>query len=222
MADAYRPIRVWDAPTRIFHWGVVVLLCTSWLTQYEDWMTLHFLAGYTMLAALAFRVVWGFIGSDTARFARFLQSPGAVARHLARLPWREPDSEIGHNAAGGWMVLLMLVLLSVQVGSGLCANDEVSVQGPLADTVGSRASDWLSHVHAVNFTLIEAVVVLHLLAIALYRLVKGHRLVVPMITGWKHLPGSPVAPRMARPLLAAAVFFAAAGLVWCGVRWFGG
>jgi cytochrome b len=221
MADGDRPIRVWDVPTRMFHWGIVMLIGTSWLSQHEDWMTLHFLSGYTLLTALVFRVVWGFVGSDTSRFGRFLKSPAAVARYLARLHRREPDTEIGHNPAGGWVVLVMLGLLLVQVGTGLCANDEVSVQGPLADAVGSRASDWLSHIHAVNFRLIEAAVALHLAAIAGYRVLKGHRLTAAMITGRKCLPPSSVPPRMASSLLAAAVFIAAAGLVWFGVRWFG-
>ena len=222
MAGGLRTIRVWDIPTRAFHWGLVILVATSWVTQYEDWMTLHFLAGYTMLTALAFRVVWGFAGSDTARFGRFLKSPAAVARHLRQLRRREPDAEIGHNPAGGWMVLLLLALLAVQVATGLCANDEVSVQGPLADTVGSGASDFLSHVHSVNFTLIECAVVLHLVAIGTYRIVKGHRLVWPMITGKKQLPADTVAPRMVTAWFAAAVLAAAGAAVWWGVRQFGG
>lgn len=222
MHERHLPMRVWDAPTRLFHWGIVVLLGTSWLAQHESWMTLHFLSGYTMLAALLFRLVWGCIGSETARFGHFLKSPFAAMRHLLHLHRREPDVEVGHNAAGGWMVLVMLGLLAVQVGTGLCANDEVSVEGPLARVVGSEYSDWLSDIHAVNFRLIELLIVLHLLAIASYRVLKGHNLVRPMITGQKHLPERISPPRIASSLLAAAVFVVAAGLVGFGVRWFGG
>ena len=222
MRDRYLTVRIWDAPTRLFHWGIVVLICTSWLSQHQDWMSLHFLSGYTMLAALLFRVVWGFIGSDTARFRHFLKSPSAAVHHLAELHRRQPDTEVGHNAAGGWMVLVMLGLLAVQVATGLCSNDEVSVEGPLAHVVGPDNSDLLSHVHAVNFVLVEVAVVMHLLAIATYRVLKGHDLVRPMITGDKHLPERITPPRIASPLLAAAVFVVAAGLVGFGVRWFGG
>jgi cytochrome b len=222
MPDGYRSVRIWDLPTRVFHWGIVVLIGASWLTQHEEWMTLHFLAGYTMLAALAFRLVWGVIGSDTARFARFLRGPAAVTRHLRRVFQREPDTEIGHNATGGWMVVVLLVLLGVQVGTGLCANDEVSVQGPLADAVGSDTSDWLSHIHAVNFRLLEAVVVLHVMAIATYRLVKGHRLLRAMVTGDKRLPEKATPPRMVSPLLALLVFAVAAAAVGWWVQWIGG
>ena len=205
--------RVWDAPIRLFHWAVAVLVGALWLTQYEDWMPQHMLCGYAMAALLLFRLAWGVVGSETARFSRFLKSPLAAFGHLAHLRRRPPDTEIGHNAAGGWMVLVMLGLLCVQVGTGLCANDEVSVQGPLADVVGPDASDWLSHVHAVNFRLIEAAIALHLLAILAYRLL-GYRLVWPMITGKKRLPGTVPPPRMASPLLAACLLCVAGALVW--------
>jgi cytochrome b len=220
-AAAIHLVRIWDLPTRLFHWCIVVLIGASWLAQHEERMTLHLLAGYTMLALLLFRLVWGVIGSDSARFARFLCGPAAVVRHLRNFPDKEPDTEVGHNPAGGWVVVVMLVLLAVQVGTGLCANDSVSTQGPLADMVGSDTSDWLTHVHAVNFRLIEAVAVLHIVAIADYRLVKGHRLVRAMITGNKPLPGDVAPPRMVSPLLALAVFAAIAAGVWWWVGWMG-
>jgi cytochrome b len=214
--------RVWDAPTRLFHWAVVVLISASWLTQHEGWMDQHVLCGYAMATLLLFRLTWGFVGSDTARFSRFLKGPVAAVRHLVRVYRREPDHEIGHNAAGAWMVLAMLGLLCVQVGTGLCANDQVSVEGPLAHVVGPRSSDWLSHIHAVNFVLIEAAIALHLLAILTYRVLRGHRLVGPMVTGNKRLPDTLPAPRMASPIKAVGALCAAAGLVAFVVFWFGG
>jgi cytochrome b len=214
-------VRVWDVPIRLFHWGVVLLLATSWVTQHYNWMQLHFLSGYTMLTALLFRFVWGLIGSDTARFARFLRHPVAALRHLAALSRRHPDTEIGHNAAGGWMVLVMLLLLAVQVGTGLCANDQISTEGPLAHVVGDDRSDWLSHIHAVNFKLIEVAVALHLLAIVVYRLL-GYDLIRPMITGRKRLPSALPAPRLASPRLALLVFLVAAAAVAVFVRALGG
>ena len=221
MRPTYLPIRVWDAPIRLFHWGVVLLLATSWVTQHYDWMQLHFLSGYTMLTALLFRFVWGLIGSDTARFARFPRHPVAALRHFAALARRHPDTEIGHNAAGGWMVLAMLLLLAVQVGTGLCANDEISVEGPLAHVVGDHWSNRLSHIHAVNFKLLEVAILLHLVAIVVYRLF-GHDLVRPMITGRKPLPATLPAPRLASPRLALLVFVVAGVLVAVFVRALGG
>jgi cytochrome b len=222
MPPPNQAVRVWDAPTRLFHWGIVVLVATSWVTQHQGWLNLHFLSGYTILAALLFRLAWGCVGSDTARFVRFLKGPGAALHHLAHLYRREPDSEVGHNAVGGWMVVLMLALLCVQVGTGLCSNDQISTQGPLADWVGPEDSDWLSHIHAVNFRLIEAAIALHVLAIVIYRVLKGHNLVGPMITGNKTLPHATTPPRHASPLLAATLFLAAAIIVAGGVWWFGG
>jgi cytochrome b len=213
------PMQVWDAPTRLFHWAIVVLLCTAWLTERLNWMDLHKLNGCTVLSLLLFRVAWGVVGSDTSRFSRFLKSPLAALHHLSRLHRREPDIEIGHNAAGGWMVLLMLVLLAVQAGTGLCANDDISAEGPLAKYVGKDWSDWLSHIHSVNFRLIEVVVVLHIAVIAAYAVMKRHDLVRPMITGRKLLPSGTSAPAMASPLLALVLFAIAAGMVGFLASW---
>ena len=131
-------------------------------------------------------------------------------QHLLRLRAREPDTQIGHNPAGGWMVLLMLVLLSVQVAAGLCANDGGATEGPLAKYVGARWSDRLSLVHEINFKLILVAIALHLAAILVYAYVKRQNLVRPMLTGKKRLPAAMRAPRMASPLLALAVLVVAA------------
>ncbi|HTI79031.1 MAG TPA: cytochrome b/b6 domain-containing protein [Acetobacteraceae bacterium] len=206
MSEATVPVRIWDIPIRLFHWAIVIILATSWISEEQGWMELHFLAGYSLLALLLFRLAWGFVGSHTARFTSFLRSPLTVVRYISRLHRREPDTELGHNAAGGWMALVMLVLLAVQVGTGLCANDDVMNEGPLFNYVGKDWSDWLSHIHAVNFTLIQIVASLHVLAILAYALVKKHDLVRPMVTGLKRLPIGTTPPRLASPLLALLLF----------------
>jgi cytochrome b len=213
VSHAIVPIRVWDAPTRLFHWALVVLLGVSWLSESRGWMEIHFLSGYSVIALLLFRLAWGFVGSETARFSHFLKNPLAALRHLARLHKREPDAEIGHNAAGGWMVLVMLGLLAMQAGTGLFANDDANTEGPLFRYVTKARSDWLSHIHAVNFQLIELAVLLHIAAIAAYALLKRHDLVRPMITGRKPLPEGMLAPTFASPVWAAIVFALVAVLV---------
>ncbi len=213
VAEPILPIRVWDAPTRLFHWAIVVLIGVSWLSESLGWMTIHFVSGYSIIALLLFRLIWGFVGSETSRFSRFLKSPVAALRQLAHLHRREPDTEIGHNAAGGWMVLLMLVLLAVQAGTGLCANDDGATEGPLFNYVGKAWSDWLSHVHSINFTLIQIAVVLHVLAIVAYAVPKRHDLVRPMLTGEKYLPMGTQGPVLARPWLALVVFAIAVAVV---------
>jgi cytochrome b len=211
-------VRVWDAPTRLFHWLIVGLFGLSWLSASRGWMELHFLSGYSIIALLLFRLAWGFVGSETSRFAHFIKNPLAALRQLARLHRREPDTTIGHNAAGGWVVMLILALLVVQVATGLCANDDGNTEGPLLKYVGKDWSDWLSHIHAVNFTLIKAVIAAHMLAILAYIVLKRHNLVWPMITGHKRLPLGTMAPALASPLRAAVLLAIAAGLVGVAVN----
>ena len=207
------PVTVWDAPVRLFHWAIVVLVGTSWLTQHEGWMSWHFYSGYAIGTLLLFRLAWGFVGSETARFSQFLAGPRAAWRHLRHLPRREPDEQVGHNPAGGWMVLVMLALLAVQVGTGLCANDQADTYGPFADALGQGLSDRLTDIHALTFTLIEIAVALHVAALLAYAVLKRHNLVRPMLTGKKPLPAHRAPPRLASPWLAAALLAVAAGLV---------
>jgi len=214
MSDAARPVEVWDAPIRLFHWGIVFFFLVSYTSISLDWIRLHFLSGYCMLTLLLFRLAWGVIGSDSARFSTFLRPPEAGLRHLRRLLVREPDTEVGHNAAGGWMVILLLLLLGLQVGTGLFSNEDGKVFAPLAGLVGRSVSDTLAAVHGFNFNLLLGAVILHLCAIAAYRVLKGQDLVRPMLTGRKILPASLPAPLLRSPLLAVAAFGVAAAAVW--------
>jgi cytochrome b len=209
------PMRVWDLPTRLFHWLVVLLIPASYVTAKTHHLGVHMALGYAMLALLLFRLVWGVVGSQTSRFTSFLGNPVAGLRHLARLGEREPDAEIGHNAAGGWFVLVLLVLLVVQVASGLSAHDNIGLnEGPLAKHVGTAASDLLSAAHVINFKVIFAAIGLHLLAIAAYAMLKRQNLTWAMITGKKRLPATTPAPRMASPLLAVGIMAVAAAVAW--------
>ena len=205
----WRRVKIWDLPTRLFHWSLVLLVFASWLTNRLNLMDLHFLSGYTVMGLLIFRLIWGVLGSETARFRDFLKSPRDAIGHLRHLFVREPDQEIGHNAAGGWMVLGLLSLLVVQVGTGLCSNDDILVEGPLAKYVGKDMSDRIGTIHAVNFKLIELAVLAHICAVLAYAVFKGQNLVGPMITGTKRLPVSARPPNMASPMLAAVAIASA-------------
>ena len=206
------PMRVWDAPIRLIHWAVVVLVLVSFISAQLGWMQIHLVSGYVMLTALLFRLVWGFAGSETARFRAFLVSPVKGLRHLSAFSRREPDTEIGHNAAGGWIVLVILLLLGLQVATGLGANNDHGTEGPLAKYLGKQLSNRVSEAHSVNFWLIVAAIVVHMLAVAAYAWLKGQNLLRPMITGKKRLPGAMRAPRMATPLRAITVFLGAAAI----------
>jgi cytochrome b len=214
-----RRIKIWDLPTRLFHWVLVVLIAMAWCSQEFDSMDIHVTVGYAILTLIVFRVLWGLVGSDTARFWHFLRSPFAAIAHLLHIHRREPDRDIGHNAAGGWMVLAMLTLIGVQAGTGLFANDDGDTEGPLMKFVEKDTSDWLSHIHSVNFKLIEAAIVLHILAIATYAVLKRRNLVWPFITGSKTMREDVQAPRLVNPLWALPVLAVAAGFVaWLVTR----
>ena len=207
-------VKVWDGWVRLVHWAIVLLLALSLWSIETGRMRLHYLSGYGVLTLVLFRIAWGFLGSDTARFARFLRSPIEALRHLAHFRRPEPDHEVGHNAAGGWMVLVLLSLLLAQPVTGLFADSGYGDYGPLAKSVASETSDWLTGLHHRNFKLILLAAGLHILAVVAYRLVRRHDLVRPMLTGRKALPAGLPAPRLGSPLLAAALLSAAALVVF--------
>jgi cytochrome b len=216
--EPVRRVKVWDGWIRLFHWSIVVLIAVSFVSMRTGNVQVHYLSGYTVLTLLLFRIAWGVLGSDTARFTRFLRSPLAALRHLGGFRLREPDTEIGHNAAGGWMVLVLLGLLLVQATTGLFANHEpgfdYDAHGPLALKVSDALSARLTGIHHFNFNLILAAIGLHVVAVLAYRVVKGHDLIGPMVTGFKSLPARLAPPRMGSPILAAAFLSAAALAVW--------
>ena len=209
------PMRVWDLPIRFFHWAIVVLVAVSYVSINVNAMRVHLLSGYAVLALLLFRLVWGFVGSDTARFAKFLGSPLAGLRHLARFGGREADNQVGHNEAGGWMVLVILLLLAAEVLTGLAANDDGATEGPLLKYVGKAASDRLTAWHdgPLKIALLAAIG-LHVLAIVAYAAIKRQNLLRPMLTGKKMLPAATRAPRMAPAGLAWGILALAAVAAW--------
>lgn len=213
------PMRVWDGATRLFHWSIVLLVIVSYASiSLADgpgatlWMRIHYVSGETMLALLLFRLIWGVIGSETSRFSRFMRSPLAALRHLGDIRKREPDTEIGHNAAGGWMVVIVLLVLAAQVGTGLFAHDDANNAGPLAQFAAKATSDMLSGWHGIIFNVLAALIAVHVLAVIAYAVLKGQNLVRPMITGKKRLPAATRAPRMVSPLLAFAVLLVSAAV----------
>lgn len=213
------PMRVWDGATRLFHWSIVLLVAISYASisladgpNANLWIKIHFISGEAMLALLIFRIVWGIIGSETSRFQRFIHSPIEAFRHLADFRRREPDTEIGHNAAGGWMVLILLAFLLAQVGTGLFSNDDGINEGPLAKFVPKSLSDQLSGWHGIIFNVLIALIALHVLAVLGYLILKGQNLIRPMLTGKKRLPAASRAPRMASPILATVVIAVAAAI----------
>lgn len=216
MSNALRAVRVWDAPTRLFHWLIAVLVAVAYATWRLNWMVWHARAGETLLALLIFRLLWGFFGSETARFSRFIASPRTAARYLAHVLRREPDRQVGHNPVGGWMVLILLFLLLGETLTGLYVANDVADVGPLTEMSPAPVANTIEALHAILWDALLAAIVLHVLAILAYAAVKGQNLLRPMITGAKLLPASVPAPRIAslsRAALLLAVGAAAAAAI---------
>jgi cytochrome b len=195
-------IVVWDVPTRLFHWLAVMLVATAYATWRLNWMDWHAYAGYALLALVVFRLLWGFFGSETARFAHFLAAPRRAACHLARLFRREPDRQVGHNPAGGWMVLLLLALLLAETLTGIYANNDVADVGPFTDLTPAPVANFITTLHDVLWQALLVAMTLHVLAIGLYWVAKRQNLLLPMITGRKMLPLSMRSPAQAGVLRA--------------------
>ncbi len=208
-------MRVWDAPTRLFHWAIVVLIALAYGSWRLGWMETHFLAGYAVLALLIFRMMWGLVGSETSRFRQFVSGPLAGLRDLAR--WRcesGPDNQVGYSAANGWLVLVLLLLLAAQTATGLFVRDTMMHQGPFAAAVSRDTSDRLTAWHGWLWDALLAAIAVHLLTIVALAAFRRRDLVRPMITGRKRLPGRTRPPRMASSLLALAILMLAVVLAW--------
>jgi cytochrome b len=179
---------VWDLPVRLVHWLLAGLIAFSWWSVHNHHTDWHIWSGCAILTLLIFRLLWGVAGSSTARFADFVRGPRAIADYL-RGRWRG----IGHSPLGGLSVVAIFLAVAVQVGLGLVAQDEDGIYaGPLSRLISSDASDRARDLHESWFNVILALIVLHVAAIAYYRL-RGRKLTKPMITGRAELePG--VAP----------------------------
>ena len=187
-------VRVWDLPTRLFHWALVACIVASAISGYRggDAMVWHARIGYAVLTLVLFRIAWGFVGGRWSRFASFLYSPGSVARYLRGSA--HPDHLVGHNPLGAGSVFAMLGFLLAQIATGLVGDDEVSFTGPLNRFVESSmglAATWYHK--RIGQWVILGLVVLHVAAVLYYLWKKNDNLIKPMLHGDKQL-GSPALP----------------------------
>ena len=177
-----RSIRIWDLPLRCFHWALVICVIGAFATAQLGglWMDWHVRFGLAVLVLVVFRLVWGVLGSHHARFGSFVRGPAAVAAYL-----RGTVTTAGHSPLASWSVVLMLVSLLVQVGTGLFATDGILIEGPLAHRVDPGLSDTLTGIHQINKIVLLVLIGLHLLALLWYGVVRRQPLVRAMITGNK-------------------------------------
>jgi cytochrome b len=186
-----RAVRVWDLPTRLFHWALVLCVVGSFASAKigGNAMVWHMRLGYAVLSLLAFRVIWGFIGGRWSRFGSFLYSPATLLRYLRGKGRSDEHLDVGHSPLGSASVFALLFFLAAQVGTGLFADDEIATTGPLNKFTSTAKGLRLSYYHAdIGQWVLIALVALHVAAILTYRWRLRKDLVGPMIGGDKLLP----------------------------------
>lgn len=214
------PVRVWDLPTRLFHWALALAVLGSVASAKLGGaaMNWHFRFGYLVFTLLAFRLAWGLVGGRWSRFASFIYTPAALLRYLrggAATPALPARWDVGHSPTGALSVFALLGLLAVQLGTGLVADDEIANLGPLNRFVDSSTALAATSWHkSWGQWLLLALVALHIAAVVYYLLRKRINLVVPMWRGDKWLPpGTPAsADGWAQRVLALLLVALCAGL----------
>jgi cytochrome b len=168
-----RECLIWDVPTRIFHWSLALAFAMAYLTGDEDrWALFHVTAGYTILGLLTFRIVWGFTGSCHARFSSFIKHPREILHYLASLTGSQKLHYAGHNPAGGWVILILLLLgLTVTITGVLEYED---VEWPMVEQI-----------HEWSAAIMLGFVVIHILGVVVSSLLHRENLIRAMITGCK-------------------------------------
>jgi cytochrome b len=216
-------IRIWDLPTRLFHVAFALCVVGAIVTVKIGgaWMDWHVRFGITTLALLLFRIVWGIFGSRYARFCQFVTSPANTLRYLQQLRQIKHQTlrHAGHNPLGSWAVLALLLIIGFQAVTGLFSNDDVLTQGPFAQFVSQALSSQLTGWHQWNEPFVYGIIVLHLLAIAVYTF-KGRKLITPMIDG--DIPAAELAintPSARDDLSLRLRAFLIALLLSCGAWW---
>jgi cytochrome b len=215
-----RGVPTWDLPVRVFHWALVLLVISQLVTASigGNAMQFHAFGGYAILALVLFRIPWGFLGGTHARFRDFVRGPGPVIRYAKSILRGPHAANRGHNPLGGWSVLAMLGSLLVQASSGLFANDDVMMEGPLAKYVSDRASEIATAIHDVNAAVLLTLIAVHIAAVLFYLLVRKENLIVPMITGRKLSATSSEPARYGSLWLAALLLGCCAAGVYFVVR----
>ena len=213
-------IRVWDLPTRLFHWTLALAVVGSVVSAKVggNAMVWHFRLGFGVMALIAFRLLWGVLGGRWSRFASFIYAPGTLLRYLRGQARPDEHLDVGHTPLGSFSVFALLGLLAIQVATGLVADDEIANIGPLnrfvSNAVAGRASSW--HADYGQWILIT-LVALHLAAVFYYLLKKRQNLIRPMLSGDKPLAaGTPASADGPPQRLLALLLLRACG---AGAAW---
>lgn len=216
---ALQAVRVWDLPTRLFHWLLALTAISSVVTGQigGNAMVWHTRLGLVVLALLVFRLVWGFVGGYWSRFAAFLYGPRSVIAYLRGDSGPGGRYDIGHSPVGALSVWALLGLLAVQVATGLVADDEIATTGPLNRFVSSRVANLASAWHeAVGKRLLIVLVIVHVAAVLYYLWRKRRNRITPMIHGDMQLPADATASKDAAGsrIMALIIVAATSVLAW--------
>lgn len=205
-------VRIWDVPTRLAHWLMVVLIPASWWTAEIGRLDLHRYSGYLLLSILIFRLYWGFAGSSSARFSQFVKGPRAILRYLQG----QSPAAAGHNPLGALSVMTLLLLLLTQVTLGLFAVDVDGIEsGPLSHLVSFDAGRTCAELHDTVFDILVWVIVLHIAAVLAYVFLKKQNLIGAMIHGKRAY----ARPPEAEVAFASAVRFIVGVVLAAGLTW---
>ena len=174
-------VAVWDLPVRLFHWVLVGLIGFSWWSAKNEQLEWHMYSGFAILTLIVFRLLWGVFGSSTARFRNFIHGPRAIIAYVRNSrAW----ATVGHSPLGALSVLAMLVVLKLQIATGLInADDDGLVEAPLAHLTSLESADFIHDAHEFLFNLLLVLIGLHVAAILFYRVALGKNLLGPMVSG---------------------------------------
>lgn len=207
-------IRVWDLPVRLSHWVLVLLMTMLFLSAYAGQMEAHGAIGRVILVLVVFRLVWGFIGSQTSRFSDFVKGIDGIRAYLSS----GKLETVGHNPLGALMVMAMLAAMLIQAGSGMFSSDGLGFSGPLAHWISSVASDSVASFHVIMAYVIAILIALHVLAVLWHWIRHRENLIIPMFTGKKWVPPNTVRPLFASSALALVIVVLVAVLVVAATR----
>jgi len=188
MSASITGVKVWDIPSRIAHWALALSILGNYGTAEYGWFSMqwHFYFGYAAITLVLFRVLWGFFGSEHARFRNFVRGPGAVWRNLRALVNKNSVETTGHSALGGWAVIVLLAATFAQGISGLFKTDDIEWFGPLSEIASGDLVEQMSWFHS-NFEGVLLIIIgIHIVAALLYLVIKKQNLIGPMISGVKH------------------------------------
>ena len=204
-------IKLWDGAVRVFHWSLVLLFGLSLYSAFQDkfgiYAEMHYYSGVAIIGLVVWRILWGFVGSDAARFTFFLKGPSGISSYL-----KGDNSHVGHNPLGGWSVILMLLALLIQAVLGLFSSDGMLFGGPFSFYVSD--SNAITNIHEYLGYGLMGLIGLHVLAVLFYELVKKQRLILPMLTGWADFREDADKPRNKSIMFALGIAVAAGLLLY--------